>query len=108
MPYEVLILNGQVREPDAFASEYLPTALVLLRDVVQRLRAVEGPVPWNAWLHDGEDSWHIELVPRLTILAGMVSGAGTFVNTLPPEDAAAALRGARIQATSPARRRRRG
>ena len=107
VPYEVLILNGQVREPDAFASEYLPTALVLLRDVVQRLRAVEGPVPWNAWLHDGEDSWHIELVPRLTILAGIELGAGTFVNTLPPEDAAAALRGARIQATSPARRRRR-
>ena len=64
----------------------------LLRNVVRRLRAVEGPVPWNAWLHDG----HIELVPRLTVFAGIELGAGIYVNTLAPEDAAAALRGAEV------------
>ena len=51
-------------------------------------------MPWNAWLHDGEDSWHLELVPRLTIFAGIELGAGIYVNTLPPEDAASALRAA--------------
>ena len=96
VPYEVLILNGSLREADAFASEYLPTALLLLREVVRRLRAVEGLVPWNAWLHNGDNSWHIELVPRLTIFAGIELGAGIFVNTLAPEDAARALREAPI------------
>lgn len=93
VPYEVLITNGYLRVADAFSSEDLPNALLVLRNVVRRLRAVEGPVPWNAWLHTGR-GWHIELVPRLTIFAGIELGAGIYVNTLAPEDAAAALRAA--------------
>jgi UDPglucose--hexose-1-phosphate uridylyltransferase len=78
LPYEMLI-GG---EPFL-----LGTALLLLRDVVARLRAVEGGVPWNAWLHEG----HLEVVPRLSVLAGVELGAGIYVNTVAPEDAAAAL-----------------
>jgi len=78
-PYETVILG------DPFD---LGRALLVLRDVVRRLRAVEGPVPWNAWLHEN----HLELVPRLGILAGVELGAGIYVNTVAPEDAAAALR----------------
>jgi UDPglucose--hexose-1-phosphate uridylyltransferase len=35
------------------------------------------------------------VLPRLTVLAGIELGAGLYVNTLPPEAAAAALRDAR-------------
>jgi UDPglucose--hexose-1-phosphate uridylyltransferase len=80
LPYETLI-GGDPFE--------LGSALLLLREVVARLRAVEGAVPWNAWLHDG----HLELVPRLSVLAGIELGAGIYVNTVAPEDAAAALIG---------------
>jgi UDPglucose--hexose-1-phosphate uridylyltransferase len=38
--------------------------------------------------------WHVEVLPRLTVLAGIELGAGIYVNTLAPEDAAAALRNA--------------
>jgi UDPglucose--hexose-1-phosphate uridylyltransferase len=79
LPYETLI-GGEPFE--------LAGALLLLRDVVARLRAVEGPVPWNAWLHER----HVELVPRLSVLAGVELGAGIYVNAVAPEDAAAALR----------------
>jgi len=79
LPYETLI-GGDPFELDA--------ALRLLREVVRRLRAIEGAVPWNAWLHDR----HLELVPRLSVLAGVELGAGIYVNTVAPEDAAAALR----------------
>lgn len=79
LPYEMLIAG----EPFV-----LRTALLLLREVVARLRALEGAVPWNAWLHEG----HLELVPRLSVLAGVELGAGIYVNTVAPEDAAAALR----------------
>lgn len=78
-PYETVISVGDALAP----------ALLVLRDLVRRLRAIEGPVPWNAWLHPG----HIELVPRLTVFAGLELGAGIWVNTVAPEDAAAALRG---------------
>jgi UDPglucose--hexose-1-phosphate uridylyltransferase len=80
LPYEMLI-GG---EPFV-----LGAALLLLREAVARLRAVEGAVPWNAWLHEG----HIELVPRLSVLAGVELGAGIYVNTVAPADAAAALNG---------------
>ena len=53
---------------------------------------LEGQVPLNAWLERGEDDWRLVLFPRLNILAGLELGAGIFVNTLPPEEAAARLR----------------
>jgi UDPglucose--hexose-1-phosphate uridylyltransferase len=66
-------------------------ALRLLRGGIGRLRAVEGPVPLNAWAHAG-GHWHLEVLPRLTVLAGLELGAGLYVNSLPPEEAAAGLR----------------
>jgi len=81
LPYESLIAGERFD---------LHVVLLLLRETVQRLRAVEGPVPWNAWLHPG----HLELVPRLNVLAGVELGAGVYVNTVAPDDAARALRGA--------------
>jgi UDPglucose--hexose-1-phosphate uridylyltransferase len=89
LPYETLIMAAGT----APFEEALPAALRLLRDVVGRLRQAEGAVPWNAWLHHGAVPWHIELVPRLSVLAGLELGAGVYVNSLPPEQAAAALRG---------------
>lgn len=92
LPYELLIAGPH---PDLDLS----AALRLLRRSVAALRAVEGPVAWNAWLHDGWQGErrpgshpHIELVPRLTVLAGLELGAEIYVNTLAPEEAAARLR----------------
>jgi UDPglucose--hexose-1-phosphate uridylyltransferase len=79
LPYETLVAG------DPFVLE---DALFLVRETIRRLREVEGPVPWNAWLHGD----HLEIVPRLTVLAGVELGAGIYVNAVAPEDAAAALR----------------
>ena len=73
------------------SEEDLVDAALLLRDAIRRLRGAEGPVPLNAWLHTGAH-WHIELVPRLTVFAGLELGAGIYVNSLPPEEAAQRLR----------------
>jgi UDPglucose--hexose-1-phosphate uridylyltransferase len=83
LPYETLVAPG----PDATLTD----ALRVLRDLIARLREAEGPVPWNAWLHRAAP-WHIELVPRLSVLAGIELGAGIYVNALPPEQAAENLR----------------
>jgi UDPglucose--hexose-1-phosphate uridylyltransferase len=90
LPYELLIAPVEHTDEDAFESPLLPVALELLADAVRRLHAVEGPVPLNAWLHAGRH-WHIEVVPRLSVLAGLELGAGIYVNTLPPEEAARRL-----------------
>ena len=92
VPYEVLIAPSRP-EPSGLHSDLLAPALRLLAEVVRRLQRVEHAslVPLNAWLHDGA-SWHLELVPRTTRLAGLELGAGVYVNPVAPEAAAEALR----------------
>jgi UDPglucose--hexose-1-phosphate uridylyltransferase len=91
VPYELLIEPADP-EPDAWTSDLLPAALQLLGDLLRRLHTVcEGAVPVNAWLHTGT-RWHLEVFPRLTVLAGVELGAGIYVNTLAPEEAAEQLR----------------
>jgi UDPglucose--hexose-1-phosphate uridylyltransferase len=89
-PYETVIAPSTPAD-EPFASPQLGDALALLAAVVRRLRAVEGQVPWNAWLHDAPH-WHLQVLPRLTVFAGVELGAGIYVNTLAPEEAAEALR----------------
>jgi UDPglucose--hexose-1-phosphate uridylyltransferase len=92
LPYELLIAP-RAHEPDGFGDR-LGVALALLADVIRRLHATKGgPVPLNAWLHTG-GHWHFELVPRLTVMAGLELGAGIYINAVAPEDAAAQLRDA--------------
>ena len=89
-PYELLVAPQEC-EGDPFESPRLATALQLVADGLRRLRVAEGAVPVNLWLHAG-GHWHVEVVPRLTVLAGLELGAGYFVNTLAPESAAGVLR----------------
>jgi UDPglucose--hexose-1-phosphate uridylyltransferase len=97
VPYEVLIAPAH-HQTDGFSSKQLSPGLSLLAECVRRLHILEGRVPFNAWLHTspfrGEKlHWHIHLVPRLTVFAGLELGAGLYVNELSPERAAKALRG---------------
>ncbi|MDX6506796.1 MAG: UDPglucose--hexose-phosphate uridylyltransferase [Gaiellaceae bacterium] len=91
VPYELLVVPAE-HETGGLASERLPAALELLAWAIRRLHAVEGACPLNAWPHD-KGHWHFEVVPRIAVLAGVELGAGIYVNALPPEAAAAALRG---------------
>jgi UDPglucose--hexose-1-phosphate uridylyltransferase len=92
LPYETVIAPAEP-DPAGIQSTLLGMALRLLVDIVRRLHAVEGPVPLNVWLEHDRQDWRIVLLPRLTILAGLELGAGIFVNTLPPEEAARRLSG---------------
>ena len=94
--YELIVAPRQ-HEPDAFTSR-LGAAVALLASGVRRLHAVEGVVPLNAWIHtapfEADGHWHIELLPRLSIIASLELGAGIYINSLAPEEAAARLRAA--------------
>jgi UDPglucose--hexose-1-phosphate uridylyltransferase len=89
VPYELLLAPRAHREEPT--RNELEEALRLLRLAVQRLHVAAGAVPFNAWLHQGAH-WHIEVVPRTTVLAGLELGAGLYVNWLSPEEAADRLR----------------
>jgi UDPglucose--hexose-1-phosphate uridylyltransferase len=91
VPYETVIAPVEP-DADALTSPLLGAVLQTLAGLVRRLQELEGQVPLNAWLERGEDDWRLVLFPRLNFLAGLELGAGVFVNTLPPEEAAARLR----------------
>ena len=78
-------------DDDGLSSPKLGAALALAAEGIRRLRIAEGPVPLNLWLH-AAGHWHIEILPRFGVLAGIELGAGYFVNTLAPESAAGVLR----------------
>ena len=94
-PYECLVAP-LAHEPDGFGSALLGVALELAAEALRRLAAAEGPRPMNLWLHES-GHWHLELVPRMTVFAGLELGAGIYVNTLAPEDAARRLREAPVE-----------
>jgi UDPglucose--hexose-1-phosphate uridylyltransferase len=91
LPYESVIAPLE-HAGDPWNDTRLAAALQLAVELVHRLRDLEGPRPLNLWLH-AVGHWHVELLPRLSVLAGLELGAGVYVNALPPEDAAARLRG---------------
>jgi UDPglucose--hexose-1-phosphate uridylyltransferase len=92
-PYEVWVAG--THDADGFDVDFLKTALGLVVRAVRRLREAEGAVPLNVWLHDAGHP-HIELVPRFSTHAGFELGAGIYLNSLAPEEAAGRLRDSNV------------
>jgi UDPglucose--hexose-1-phosphate uridylyltransferase len=97
LPYQLLLAP---RVPRARFEDDGPTGAALLHDALRRLARVLGASPpLNLWVRTaprGADQfcWRIDIVPRLTHLAGLELGTGVHLNVVAPEDAAAALRDA--------------
>ncbi len=79
--------------------EELPELAELMTALLGRYRENLGDPPFNYWVHTyplhGESRpyhWHIEILPRMTLAGGLELGAGVWVNTVAPEEAAATLR----------------
>jgi UDPglucose--hexose-1-phosphate uridylyltransferase len=89
-PYEFTVAGRHGHA--AFDAAFLRDSLLLMVGTLRRLRDLEGAVPLNVWLH-AHDHPHFEVVPRFSIHAGFELGAGIYLNSLSPEEAAARLRG---------------
>jgi UDPglucose--hexose-1-phosphate uridylyltransferase len=95
LPYQLMIAP---RRPRARFEDDGPTAAGLLHDVLNRLaRRLGANPPLNLWVRTaprGADHfcWRIDVMPRLTHLAGLELGTGLYLNVVAPEQAAAELR----------------
>ncbi len=98
LPYETWIVprEHQQRFEDC---DHLDSMAELMTGLLNRYRTQLGDPPFNYWIHTyplhGESRpyhWHLEIVPRITVPGGLEMGAGVWVNTVAPEDAATALR----------------
>ncbi|MEA3493838.1 MAG: galactose-1-phosphate uridylyltransferase [Candidatus Margulisiibacteriota bacterium] len=114
-PFEVWLLPrrheyGFQMMPD---SERLLLAQCL-KDILRRLRVTLNDPPFNYVLHTAPSTtpragkpdywgtiqydfhWHIEIIPRLTKMAGFEWGSGLYINPTSPEQAAKFLREAEL------------
>ena len=72
----------------------------LLKDMLMRVDAVLDHPPYNFVLHSSPHQesnneyyhWHLELMPKLTRVAGFEWGTGFYINPMPPETSAELLR----------------
>ncbi len=79
----------------------------ILKEVLGKINTLLSDPPYNYILHiapyrrskagywgtiDNDYHWHIEIIPRLTKVAGFEWGTGFYINPMPPEDAAKFLR----------------
>jgi UDPglucose--hexose-1-phosphate uridylyltransferase len=95
VPYQLLLAP---RIPRRRFEDDGPTGAALLHDALRRLtRHLGATPPLNLWVRTaprGADQfcWRIDILPRLTHLAGLELGAGVNLNIVAPEQAAAELR----------------
>jgi UDPglucose--hexose-1-phosphate uridylyltransferase len=95
VPYQLMIAPRVAR---ARFEDPGPTAAAMLRDALDRLaRRLGASPPLNLWIRTAPRGaerycWRIDIVPRLTHLAGLELGAGVHLNVVAPERAAAELR----------------
>jgi UDPglucose--hexose-1-phosphate uridylyltransferase len=100
-PFETWILP-KAHNPffeDAQKHEYVNLSK-LMRDLFHRVEKVLMNPPYNLIIHssplreaDGRYyHWHIEVMPKLTHVAGFEWGSGFYINPTPPEEAARYLR----------------
>ncbi len=104
-PFETWILprRHESHFEEAWRHEYTSLGR-LISDVLRRMnRALETP-PYNLLIHSAPVSdassdhyhWHVEIIPKVTKLAGFERATGCYVNPTSPEEAAEVLRGIRL------------
>jgi len=105
-PFETWILP---KDHSAYFHKTSPAQLEdvasLLTDALRRIDVTLPAFPYNFMLHtnpvDAKDEtsyhWHIEIIPKLTKVAGFEWGSGFYINPTPPEEAAKYLREAQLQ-----------
>ena len=95
LPFQLMLAP---RRPRARFEDDGPLGAALVHDAFARLRRRLGEVPpLNLWVRTaprGADHfcWRIDIVPRLTHLAGLELGTGVYMCVVAPEQAAAELR----------------
>jgi UDPglucose--hexose-1-phosphate uridylyltransferase len=101
LPFETWILPTEHRSAfEESGFEEVHGLAGILREVLRRMRGVLNDPPYNFMLHTAplresnleHFHWHLEIIPKLTKVAGFEWGSGFFINPTPPEDSAAYLR----------------
>lgn len=100
-PFETWILPKQhLTHFENIPQSLIPPLARILKDTFIRLEKVLNHPPYNMLIHTTPFNmfeaeyyhWHIEIIPRITRMAGFEWGTGFYINPVPPENATTYLR----------------
>lgn len=100
-PFETWILPKQhLTHFETMPQSLIPGLAHIMKNVCQRLEGALNNPPYNMLIHSTPFDmprqeyyhWHIEIIPRLTRVAGFEWGTGFYINPVPPEKSTAFLR----------------
>jgi len=102
-PFETWVIpKAHHSHIESMSTHVIQNLASVLRSTIQRVdKALENP-PYNFVVHTApvQDNsvehyhWHIEIIPKLTRVAGFEWGSGFYINPTPPEESARFLRDA--------------
>jgi len=102
-PFETMILPKKHESSFLLNNNFNMLAEIIQKTLKQIDKGLEMP-PYNPMIHtspfhdetNNYYHWHIEIIPKLTKIAGFEWGSGFFINPTPPEEAAKFMREAEI------------
>lgn len=103
-PFETWILPKHHESSFGPHNDSFKELAQIFQTVLKQIDAILDTPPYNFVIHtsplDMEDNeyyhWHIEIMPKLTKIAGFEWGSGFYINPTPPEEAAQFMREANI------------
>ncbi|MBF0545867.1 MAG: galactose-1-phosphate uridylyltransferase [Candidatus Riflebacteria bacterium] len=100
-PFEMMIIPVS-HQPffETLDSDHVTGFASILQILLKKMELLLKNIPYNFILHTSPISeayrdffhWHIEIIPKLTQVAGFEWGSGFYINPLSPEEAAKFLR----------------
>jgi UDPglucose--hexose-1-phosphate uridylyltransferase len=100
-PFEIWVLPKEHQTAYEEIPRHVAASLAqIMKTVLGKLNLVLENPPYNFLIHNSplreyrlpHYHWHIEIMPKLTKVAGFEWGTGFYINPTPPEDAAKFLR----------------
>jgi UDPglucose--hexose-1-phosphate uridylyltransferase len=105
-PFEMWLLPKRHQSSYIAMDEVLFNSLAeIFLETMRRLNKALPKVPYNYMLHTAPLKnlstdyyhWHIEIMPKLTMVAGFEWGTGFYINPTPPEESARFLREIKVE-----------
>ncbi|HIJ08056.1 TPA: galactose-1-phosphate uridylyltransferase [Candidatus Bathyarchaeota archaeon] len=94
-----IVPKKHAMNPLKLTQEEKKTFAQILKSILNALKSLVNDPPYNYGIHLSVDKrvqdcyhWHLEVFPKLSIWAGFEKSTGVYINTIPPETAAAELR----------------
>ncbi|WP_157150455.1 DUF4931 domain-containing protein [Brachyspira sp. SAP_772] len=103
-PYQIYILPKKHSDSIVYSEDCISQFASIVKDVFNRINKVLGEISFNYVLHtltpalekkySHSSHWFLDIMPKMSKLAGYELGSGVFINSITPEDATNDLKNA--------------